>query len=108
MQHSGQCFPLKCRGSSDWGRALIGSAVLIAFGGVLLPLAHVRVALAIALLITQQLVDFGYAITFINETSLRQAAPPDHVWGRVNVGMHLIARGIVPIGALLGSGVGSA
>ena len=85
------------------GRTFIGSAVLIAFGTSLLPLAHGRPASVMAFLLTQQLIgDFGYAIYFLNEMTLRQTAAPAHVLGRVNAAMQLMARGMMPLGALAG------
>ena len=38
----------------------------------------------------------------INEITLRQTVAPEHVLGRVNAGMNLLARGIWPIGSLIG------
>ncbi len=85
------------------GRALIGSAVMIASGTSLLPLAHGRTASVMAFLLAQQLIgDFGYAVYFLNEMTLRQMAAPGHVLGRVNAGMQLLARGMMPLGALAG------
>ncbi len=85
------------------GRALIGSAVMIAIGTSLLPLAHGRSASVMTFLLAQQLIgDFGYAIYFLNEMTLRQIAAPGHVLGRVNAAMQLLARGMMPLGALAG------
>jgi predicted MFS family arabinose efflux permease len=90
------------------GPMLIASALLTSAGSLLMPLAHGSVPVAMAFLIGQQLVgDFGFAIYFINEMSLRQAAAPDNVLGRVNAGMQLMARGVTPIGALVGGLLGS-
>jgi MFS family permease len=65
-------------------------------------------ALAVAMLIAAQLVgDMAFTVYSINEISLRQRVAPPHVLGRVNAGMALLARGIYPIGALIGGYLGS-
>jgi predicted MFS family arabinose efflux permease len=42
----------------------------------------------------------------INQVSLRQAITPDHLQGRMNASMRFIVWGTIPIGALLGGGLG--
>ena len=85
------------------GRAFIGSAALSAIGTSLLPLAHGRPAAVMAFLLAQQLIgDFGMVIYFLNEMTLRQTVAPPHVLGRVNAAMQLMARGMIPLGALAG------
>ena len=44
----------------------------------------------------------SFMIYHINEITVRQKVAPEHVLGRVNAGMQLLARGIWPLGALLG------
>jgi MFS family permease len=63
--------------------------------------------LAVAMLMAAQLVgDMAFTVYSINEVSLRQRVAPPHVLGRVNAGMQLLARGIYPIGALIGGYLG--
>jgi len=62
---------------------------------------------AVALLIAAQLVgDMMFTVYSINEVSLRQRVAPADILGRVNAGMQLLARGIYPLGALLGGYLG--
>lgn len=89
------------------GKTFIGSSLLIALGTSLLPLAHGAPLVAMCFLLGQQLIgDFGFAVYFINDTSLRQAATPEHVLGRVNAAMQLMSRGVLPLGALAGGVLG--
>ncbi len=89
------------------GATLIGSAVMAALGSALIPLAQGPPQVAAAFLMVQQLIgDFGWAVYFIHETSLRQAITPEHVLGRVNAAMQLLSRGVLPFGALLGGLLG--
>jgi hypothetical protein len=46
--------------------------------------------------------DMAFMVYYVNELSLRQTVAPEEVLGRVNAGMQLLARGIWPLGALLG------
>jgi hypothetical protein len=42
----------------------------------------------------------------INQVSLRQAITPDRLQGRMNASMRFLVWGTIPIGALLGGGLG--
>ena len=66
------------------------------------PLAHGPVAVCAAILAVAQLGDMGWSIYDINEVTLRQSVAPSHVLGRVNSAAHLMFRGVMPVGALLG------
>jgi MFS family permease len=50
--------------------------------------------------------DFGVMLFFINYLSLRQAATPDHLLGRVTSTMIFLALSLAPIGSLLGGVLG--
>ena len=52
--------------------------------------------------------DMAFMIYFINDLTLRQHVAPEHVLGRVNAGMQLLARGIWPLGALIGGSLAAA
>jgi MFS family permease len=63
--------------------------------------------LAVAMLIAVQLIgDMAYTVYSINEVSLRQRVAPADLLGRINAGMQLLARGVYPLGALLGGYLG--
>ena len=52
---------------------------------------------------------FGLGLTIYNvgQASLRQAITPDHLQGRVNATMGVIASASVPLGGLLGGALGT-
>lgn len=90
------------------GATFIGSAVVYGLAVLLIPLAAALPRFAVALLATTQLIgDMAFTVYVINEVSLRQRLAPAAVLGRVNAGMLLLARGIYPIGALIGGILGS-
>jgi len=85
-----------------FGRTLICAALLPGIAALLPPLAHGTVMLCAAILAVAQLGDMAWSIYGINELTLRQAVAPSHVLGRVNSAAHLMFRGVLPAGALLG------
>jgi hypothetical protein len=60
------------------------------------------------LLVAGQALDLAYPLYEVNALTLRQVTTPDHLLGRVNATMHVIARGVVPFGALAGGALGDA
>jgi MFS family permease len=86
-----------------WGAGMSDAAFL------LIPLASgAHPAVAVPLLITAQLLaTLTGPMTAINQLSLRQTMPPDHLQGRVNGTMRVIALGTAPIGALLAGILGA-
>ena len=90
------------------GRAIGGMLFLYGLTGVLIPLAHDPLGLAVALLFTSQLIgDASVAIYFIAEVSLRQAIIPNAFLGRVNASIQFITRGVGPVAALLAGILGT-
>jgi len=93
------------------GPAVIGAAAVVGAGSLLLPMAHGSVAVCAAVLGVSQLFDIAWPVYTINELSLRQAITPPHLLGRVNSAMHLLFRGILPVGSLaagtLAQGIGT-
>jgi hypothetical protein len=61
-----------------------------------------------AFLAVAQLGDMAWSIYNINELTLRQAVAPSHLLGRVNSAAHLMFRGVLPAGALLGGALAEA
>ncbi len=83
-------------------RIVIGLALFSGLFQFLTPLATGPLPLVFALLAISQLFgDAAFAVYSINEISLRQEVAPDHLLGRVNACMHILANGIMPLGALL-------
>jgi predicted MFS family arabinose efflux permease len=90
------------------GPTFAATSAIYGLTTVLIPLAAAAPALAVALLATTQLIgDSAFMVYSINELSLRQRVVPSSVLGRVSSGMQLLARGVYPIGALLGGGIGA-
>jgi len=84
------------------GRILIGSAIVAGTGSLLIPLAHGPAGVCAAFLAVAQLFDVAWPVYNINELSLRQSIAPPQLLGRVNSAMHLLFRGLLPLGSLAG------
>ncbi len=91
------------------GRTFIVASLVQGLTNLLIPLAGLvgtpgtLQVLAVACLMVPQLFgDMAFMVYGINEITLRQTVAPEHVLGRVNAGMQLLARGIWPIGSLAG------
>jgi MFS family permease len=91
------------------GRTFVVASLVQGLTNLLIPLAGVIgtpgtvAVLAVACMMVPQLLgDMAFMVYNINEITLRQTVAPEHVLGRVNAGMQLLARGIWPIGSLIG------
>jgi MFS family permease len=85
------------------GATFLVTSTVFGCTSLLIPLAGAVPGFAVAFLMAAQLVgDMAFSIYSINEVSLLQTVAPARVLGRVNAGMHLLARGMLPIGALAG------
>lgn len=97
------------RAVNAWGlgRLLSGALLLRSATLLLLPLAALVPAVAVPLLIIDQIVGDTLLTTFlINEISLRQSVTPDRLLGRTNATMSFIVVGLAPLGLLLGGLLG--
>ncbi len=84
------------------GRVLIGSLVCYGLLGALMPLAGGPQWVAYACMAAPQLLgDAFIAVHFIAQTSLRQSLIPDRLLGRATASMHVLERGVGPLGALV-------
>lgn len=84
------------------GPVTVFGMALIGLGSLFIPLARGPLAVAVMLLIAQQLVvDGAWTAYMINQMSLRQAITPDRSLGRVNGGMQLIELAVTLAGSLL-------
>jgi predicted MFS family arabinose efflux permease len=88
--------------------SVIGVSLLVAASGVLaVPMAHGATWLAAGLLISNQLLtDSAYTVFDIRQTSLRQAAIPDRLLGRVTGQFETIGQAAMVAGALIGGLMG--
>ena len=58
------------------------------------------------MLVAAQALDAVHPLYDVNALTLRQAITPEPFLGRVNATMHVIARGVIPFGALAGGMLG--
>jgi Na+/melibiose symporter-like transporter len=85
------------------GRTFLVSSIVAGAATLFMPLAGVLPGPPVMPLVVQQLFgDLAFSIYFISEISLRQTIAPPEMLGRVNAGMNIISRGVLPIGALAG------
>ena len=95
-------------GRFGFGPTFIGAAIVTGITMLVPTLSRGPVAVCAAILGTAQLFDMAWPIYHINELSLRQAVTPNHLLGRVNAAMHLLFRGVLPVGALAGGMIAEA
>jgi len=60
------------------------------------------------MLVAGQALDLIHPLFDVNSMTLRQIAAPRHLVGRVNATLHVIGRGVIPFGALVGGFLGDA
>jgi hypothetical protein len=91
------------------GRAFILSALIAGFGALLLPLANGQALLAAAILtLTQFIHGLGASWGQVYAWSVRQAATPPALLGRMNAAYRFFVTGLSPPGAPLGGALGGA
>lgn len=89
------------------GPAIIWGAVISDLALLLVPLAGVRHELTVPLLIASRVIaTLSGPVTAINQLSLRQLVTPDHLLGRVNATMLVLALSLAPLGALIAGSLG--
>lgn len=93
------------------GAVMVLSLAVTAIGESFVPLATAVNAVAVALLVGQQIVtDSALTVYDINQVSLRQAITPPRILGRVNASVRVIESGSVLLGAaaagMLGETIG--
>ncbi len=87
------------------GQALIGSTILSGLLILVIPLGRGPFWGAICLGASQLFGDLAFPIYYITELTLRQKVSDAHMLGRVNAGMQMLFKGVLPLGALVGGGV---
>ena len=91
------------------GRAFMASALLAALGPLFLPLAGGPVFVAALILTLAQFVSgVGASWGQVYAWSVRQAATPEAMLGRMNAAYRFFVTGLAPLGALLGGALGGA
>jgi len=95
------------------GPTIMWSVTAGCFSVLLLPLAGVAVELggsslvAFGMLALAQASDLIHPLYYVNALSVRQAAAPERMLGRVNASMQVLEGGLAPLGALAGGVLGS-
>jgi predicted MFS family arabinose efflux permease len=88
-------------------RAIGLGVTLMAAGDSILALANGPLAFP-EIALGQFVTGFGLPICTISMLSLRQTLTPDAMQGRMNAATRLVSWGAIPLGALLGGGLGEA
>lgn len=89
------------------GSVLVSSAFLWGVGYLLIPLAHGQLIVTFLLLVVAEFLSGVGAIVYdITQISLRQTLVSDRLQGRMNASIRFIIWSPVPLGALLGGGLG--
>ncbi|HEY1354224.1 MAG TPA: MFS transporter [Ktedonobacteraceae bacterium] len=90
------------------GVTAIIAVFIYACGGLLVPLALGPQPIVIAILMLSQFfVGLTFVIWNINQLSLRQMLTPNAFLGRVNASYRFLVWGAIPIGAVIGGGLGT-
>jgi MFS family permease len=89
------------------GPSMWGGLILMSVSMLFIPLAQGATALAVFLLVAQQLVGDGGATVFeVNSVSLRQSVTPERMLGRVNAAIRLTSLAAMLLGSLTGGVMG--
>lgn len=84
------------------GTILIGATLIQGISNLLIPFAQPGVTAILCMGGAQLLGDISFPVYNVQALTLRQSMTPPAVLGRVNGTMHLLFRGLIPIGALIG------
>jgi MFS family permease len=93
------------------GPGMIAGLLLVGSSDLLIPLlsrSMATVAIALVLVTAQFFFGLGLVAFRIGQVSVRQVVTPDALQGRMNATMSFISWGLVPLGGLLGGGLGQA
>lgn len=89
------------------GPTIVGAAILVSVGSMLIPLADGPLTVAVPLLVLAELsISLALPVYNVNIISLRQAVTPDRLLGRVNASTRFIVTGAMPLGSLVGGALG--
>ena len=89
------------------GPSMWGGLILMSVSMLFIPLAQGATAVAVGLLVAQQLVGDGGATVFeVNQVSLRQSVTPERMLGRVNAAIRLTSLAAMLLGSLIGGVMG--
>jgi MFS family permease len=89
-------------------RTMVGAVLLGSVGPILIASAPATAVSGFVVLVLAQSLDLIYPLYEVNALTQRQLITPVRLLGRVNATMHLVARGVIPFGALAGGALGDA
>ncbi len=90
------------------GPAMLHAILLFGLSGMAVPLAVLVPRVALPMIVASEFAQWMMiVIYYVTAVSVRQAIAPNRVLGRVNATMRFLARGVYPIGSLIGGGLGA-
>jgi hypothetical protein len=87
---------------------MVGSLLIGCGSPLLIALAPTQPVVGFAVLVAAQSLDAVYPLYEVSALTFRQLTTPAPVLGRVNATMHVVGRGVIPFGALVGGVLGDA
>jgi len=89
------------------GPAMIWAQLLFGVTGMAVPLAVLVPKVALPMVVASEFGQWmSVTVYYVNAVSVRQALTPDRLQGRVNATARFLAGGVLPVGALIGGGLG--
>jgi MFS family permease len=85
---------------------IVGAVLVSCVSPILIAFAPGQPVWGFAVLVVAQALDAVHPLYDVNALTLRQVITPEPLLGRVNATMHVIARGVIPFGALAGGMLG--
>jgi Na+/melibiose symporter-like transporter len=89
-------------------RTMVGAVLVSCLSPILIALAPSHPVGGFVVLVAAQALDAVYPLYDVNALTLRQVTTPAALRGRVNATMHIVARGVIPFGAVAGGILGEA
>jgi Na+/melibiose symporter-like transporter len=90
------------------GRAMVMAMLVGSLTPLLIALAPAGPVSGFLALVAAQALDIVHPLYSINALTVRQVTTPPHLLGRVNATLHVVERGVIPFGALVGGLLGDA
>ena len=90
------------------GRTMVMAMLVGSLTPFLVALAPTGAVPGFLVLVLAQSLDVIHPLYSVNALTLRQLTTPPHLLGRVNATLHVVERGVIPFGALVGGMLGDA
>ncbi|MCC6790363.1 MAG: MFS transporter [Thermomicrobiales bacterium] len=103
----GSIFAERLASRFGTGWTLVGAQFGFGVTGLLVPVAVLVPSIGLPLVVAAEFLQWMTLLVYaVNAISLRQRLTPDALLGRVNATFTFVARGVVPIGSLIGGVLG--